>query len=323
MVVRESLARDILRLIVWYPLRHIVSVLPIAWGFALFRFMGDIKYVLSGKKDNAIAENIRSAFGEKLSEAAAADTLRKYYRNHYVNQMQIFLLPRFNKKNLEKFHTFDGLDNLASALKKRKGCILIHPHFGPAQMPLCALGILGYPMMQLGLPTDENLSYIGKKVAFRLRMAYESRIPARIVSADTFLRPIFDWLKENKVLMMTGDGAGGGKFIGKFIPVSFLNKRLLLPVGAVSLALKNGAPLLPLITVEGENGAYKTIIHGPIELGGNSSKERATSDAVKEFAGIMEGYFCRFPHLWHFWDEWNERLVHENSPRAFGVTTHE
>ena len=182
MIVRESAARDVLRLFVWFPLRWTIAVLPIRWGFAIFRFMGDVKYLLSRRTENSIFKNLRSAFGDTVPDVELARMLRKYYRNHYVNQMMIFLLPRLDNGNVEKFHTFEGLDKLEKALENGKGCILIHPHFGPAQMPLCALGILGYPMMQLGLPTDENLSFIGKNVAFRLRMIYEGRIPAKMAA---------------------------------------------------------------------------------------------------------------------------------------------
>ena len=74
-----------------------------------------------------------------------------------------------------------------------------------------------------------------------------------------------EWLKDNNVLMMTGDGAGGGKFIGRFIPVEFLGKPTLFPDGAATLAQKMDTSLLPMFTVLLEGGTYKTFIHKPIK----------------------------------------------------------
>ncbi len=312
MVVRESLARDFFRLIVWYPLRWLVKLVPIRYGFAIFRVMGDMHYHLSRNKRNVIMKNLQSAFGDNLTGKKLLDIVRNYFRNHYINQLQIFLFPRFNRNNIERFHTFEGLENLDNALKKGKGCILIHPHFGPAQLPLCALGIIGYPMMQLGLPTDEGLSFIGKRVAFRLRLKYESRIPARIVSANSFLRPIMEWLKNNNVLMMTGDGAGGGKFIGRFVPVEFCGKPILFPMGAATLAQNMDTSLLPMFTVLLEDGIYKTFMHKPINYYEGDKKGENMETYTTIFAKKMEHYVYEYPYLWHFWDEWADRIAKED-----------
>jgi lauroyl/myristoyl acyltransferase len=308
MLVSENLGRDALRLIVWYPVRWLILLMPVSWGLAFFRIMGDIHYRLSKGKRGLIIDNLRSVLGDRSDVQGISTSCRKYFRNHYVNQLQIFLFPRFDRDNIERVHTFEGLKRLDAALRCGKGCILVHPHFGPAQMPLCALGILGYPMMQLGLPTEEGLSFIGRKVAFRLRVKYEGKIPARIVSADAFLRPVLTWLKNNGVLMVTGEGAGGRKLIGKFIPVEFLGKPMLFPVGAATLALKTGSPILPMFTTIEKDNTYKTIIHEPIR-GLNNPREQAVSATTREFVRLMEDYVYRFPCLWHFWDELNHRLL--------------
>lgn len=309
MIIKETVARDFLRLIVWYPIRWLISVMPISSGFAFMRLMGDIHYHLSRNKRRLISDNLNSAFGGKAPLGDIPLRTRRYFRNHYINQLQIFLFPRLNRGNIENYHSFEGLEHVEAALQKGKGCILIHPHFGPAQLPLCSFGIMGYPVMQLGLPTDEGLSYIGRKVAFRLRMKYESKIPARILPADSFLRPIFDWLKSNKLLMITGDGAGGGKFIGKFIPIEFFGKNVQFPVGAVNLATRTGAPLLPMFIIE-TNGTYKTIIHSPIKYEGKSQ-----SAVIAEFVRLLEDYCSVAPHLWHFWDEFADRIVQDKDTR--------
>jgi len=140
-------------------------------------------------------------------------------------------------------------EHLNQVLLNGKGCILVHGHFGPAQLPLFALGLKGYNINQLGLPSDEGLSLVGKKVAFKIRQVYEGMIPARIVSAESFLRPLFKHLETNGILMMTGDGTGGDKFVGKFLPVKFFNQEVLFPTGYAALSLKTGAPILPLFTI--------------------------------------------------------------------------
>jgi len=308
MLVRENIGRDMLRLIVWYPVRYVLMVLPVKLGFSVLRKMGDLHYAASRGKQSVIARNLTLAFENRLRGRGLDDAVRDYLRNHYVNQLQILLFPKLDRRNLGGIHTFEGLEHLDRAIQGGRGCILLHPHYGPPQMPLCALGILGYPVMQLGLLTDEGTSYIGRNVAFRMRQKYESLIPARIISAESFLRPLILWLKENKVLLMTGDGAGGGRFIGKYAPLPFLGKDTLFPLGAGRLAKKTGAPVLPMVTLLTDAGTYRTIIHEPI-VGADPA------DYARQFVRIFESYVEKRPGLWHFWDEFDSRMAGHENPK--------
>ncbi|MBI1912761.1 MAG: lysophospholipid acyltransferase family protein [Deltaproteobacteria bacterium] len=304
MLVSESFSRDILRLIIWYPFRYFIRALPIGMGFKVMRMLGKLHSAASGINP-VIADNLTSAFGKGMGEEKIKGIIRRYRENHYVNQLQIFLFPRLNKKNLERHHTFAGIEHLNKALEGKRGCILLHTHFGPAQLPLCALGVLGYKVIQLGLPTDEGLSFIGKNVAFRLRVKYESMIPATILPADKFLRPVFEALKNNGVLMITGDGAGGGKLIGKYVYVPFMGAMTRFPVGAFNIADKTKSPILPMFTVLGEDGKYRSVIHPPISLKADATDE----EKVSGFASVFEGHLKQQPYHWHFWDELHERRL--------------
>jgi len=303
MIVKENIARDAMRLLIWYPVRWLVAVLPLRVGLNLFRFMGDLDHALSRGKRRAIMQRLRTALGGRTDDIRISAAVREYFRNHYVNQLQIFLFPRLTRSTIGQIHKFTGLEHLDAALRRGRGCILVHAHFGPSQLPLCALGVFGYPMMQLGYLTDEGLSFIGKRVAFRLRKIYEDKIPARIISADAFLRPVMEWIRKNKVLMISGDGAGGGKFIGKYHFFPFLGEPTLFPLGATTLAVKTDATILPLFTVLNEDGTYTTEIHEPIDGPTESASDRSPETLSAVFVKKLEEAVLRYPHLWHFWDE--------------------
>ncbi len=303
MIVKENIARDAMRLLIWYPVRWLVAILPLRVGLNLFRFMGDLDHALSRGKRRAITRRLRTALGGRTDDIRISAAVREYFRNHYVNQLQIFLFPRLTRSTIGQIHKFTGLEHLDAALRRGHGCILVHAHFGPSQLPLCALGVFGYPVMQLGYLTDEGLSFIGKRVAFRLRKIYEDKIPARIISADAFLRPVMEWVRKNNVLMISGDGAGGGKFIGKYRFFPFLGEPTLFPVGAMTLAVKTGAAVLPLFTVLNEDGTYSTVIHEPIDGSPGIAGNRSPETLSAAFVIKLEESVLRHPHLWHFWDE--------------------
>lgn len=284
-------------------MRWIASVLPPKTGLELFRLLGDIDHAFSRGRKRAVRANMLAALGGSGDDPRIAEAVRQYFRNHYVNQLHIFLYPRLNGGTIGRIHSLSGREHLDAALRSGKGCILLHAHLGPSQLPLFALGTEGYPMMQVGYLTDRGLSFVGRRVAFRLRTVYESLIPARIVAADGFLRPVMEWIRNNKVLMISGDGAGGGAFIGRHHFVPFLGEPTPFPLGGATLAVKTGASVLPILTVLEGDGTYATTIHGPIDGTADDADARTPEALSEKFAGMLEDHVRRHPHLWHFWDE--------------------
>lgn len=296
MIVKEGIGRDILRLIIWYPIRWLAKIIPISWFFAILRLMGDIHYFISKHSKKSLTANIAKAFPSK-DQNELNDIARQYFENHYSDRLWIFLIPRLNLNNIERYHKFEGAENLEQAVKGSKGVILLHGHFGISQFPILHLGLLGCKVCQIGLLTDEGLSYIGSNVAFKWRARLEKMIPAKIINAESFLRIPFETLKANGIVMTAGDGAGGNKFIGKFEKIKFLGHEMFFPLGAFILSQKTGAPILPLFTVKEKwTGSYKSIIGKPINQ----------NEGVCGFVRLYEEIVSRYPWCWHFWDEFVE-----------------
>ncbi len=304
MVVNESIFRDILRLFVWFPLRWAILILPVRLGIFTLGTMGDIHRLLSRNKKAVLAKNLLN-IKSSGDGAYAGGAIKQYYRNHYIDRLFIFIFPKFSKREVKKFVEIEGLENLDSAVKNGKGAVLVHGHFGPVHLPLVALARLGYPMKQIGLPTDEGLSWTGKNVAFRLRLKYEAKIPAEIIMADAFLRPAFRWLKSGGVIMVTGDGTGTDTHVGKQKEFSFFGRRVLFPLGPALLAQKTGAALLPMFILPGNKLAYRIIIGGPLGGTGAAGPEEATAKFVK----ALEGAVSKAPGFMHFLDRFSPGML--------------
>ncbi|MFQ5442509.1 MAG: lysophospholipid acyltransferase family protein [Thermodesulfobacteriota bacterium] len=301
MVVRESIFRDILRLFVWFPLRWAILILPVRLGILILATMGDIHRLLSRNKKEVLAENLLN-INSSGDGCYIRGAIKEYYRNHYIDRLFIFIFPRFAGREVKKFVEIEGLENLDSAIEKGKGAILVHGHFGPVHLPLVALARLGYPMKQIGLPSDEGLSWTGKNVAFRLRLKYEAKIPAEIIKADAFLRPAFRWLKSGGAVMITGDGTGTETRVGRHGEFRFFGQRVYFPLGPALLAQKTGATLLPMFVLPGIKMPYRIIIGGPLGGGG---AEKVTAQFVKQ----LEDYVSKAPGYMHFLDRFRPGMM--------------
>ncbi len=317
MIVRESIVRDILRLIIWYPFRWFILIMPLPVAFYILKVIGDIHYLFSEGKKGVIRENLSMVFDGKVS-FPFEKIIRLYFENHYIDHLHIFLYPRFSKKVVERYFPIEGQENLDEALSRGKGCILLQGHFGPIQIPLFALAVKGYNIKQIGyLWKPEGLSGIGERVSFRLRERYEAMIPTEILSAKSFLRSAFELLKDNGIIMMNGDGAAGRQFIGKHIPVKFLGRDVFFPVGARNLARRTGSIILPIFILRKSPWRFRIIIEKPCNP--NLLTEKTGMEkGVMEFVKTLEAYVKKYPCHWHLWDEFNERMAdysggqHEN-----------
>ena len=306
MIVKESFLRDILRLIIWFPFRWMMYLLPISVVLFFYRGMGNVHYYLDKKKRDLIGTNIKKVFND-LHKKELARIIKQTMQTHYIERLIIFLFPKLNRDNIGKFVSLEGLDILDSILAKKKGCILVHAHFGPAQLSLCALGYRGYKMNQLGYRTTEGVSYIGREVQAKTRLKIEeSKIPAKMLYVNKFMRPLFTALNNNEVLMTAGDAGGASRFAGKYVTAKFFGNDMRFPVGWVSLACKTGASVLPLSLYQNGMNKYKVVIHPPLHFETQSDDAASILKNVEKFIKILEGDVRTYPHQWHFWDEFYE-----------------
>lgn len=303
MVVKESPLRDILRLMVWYPLRWSVEAVPVATGVKTLRTMGDLHYAFSKGKKALLKENLKRV-DPSISDEKAEAAVKEYFRNHYIDRLLIFIFPKLGKKEIERLVRIEGIENLKDALKKGRGAILVHGHFGPVHLPLVSLARLGYGMKQIGLPSDEGLSWIGRNVAFRLRLKYESMMPAEVIMADGFLRGAFKWLSGNGVIMITGDGSGTERKVGRHAKFRLCGQPVEFPLGPALLSEKTGAELIPMFITPGDGKyLYKVVIERPIE------KREGNGEAMTaEFISRYEKYIRKYPGYMHFLDKFSPGL---------------
>jgi len=307
METKESYLRDVARLFVWYPFRWFVSSLPAATAIRIFPIFGKIHYYLYSFQRKMVIRNLKLTVGKDWTPASLQRVARRYFETHYVSQLVVFLFPKLNRGNIGTIHLFDGIEKLRKGLEEKRGCVLLHAHFGPIHLPLFHLGLLGYEVKQLGyLRKPKGLSRVGEKISYKLRQEYENKIPAEVIQTDRFLRNAFNHLKANGVLMATGDGTGRGEFLGKFEPVTFLGENMLFPIGPAKLARMTNSSIIPMFTIRHTNNAqYITVIEEPIisEHSDNSSSEM---EITSKFAKVLESYVREYPHLWHFWDEFSQ-----------------
>lgn len=286
----------------WGPYRRAVLGLPPSYELRFNRALGAF---MAGTQRGAFARilrNLERAFPERsdLSEIAV-----QAFETHFANQYLPFSFGRMRLENAASYLRIEGMERLDRALAQGRGVVLAHPHMGPAQLPLCVLGLMGYPMHQVGGGEVTGLSESGRRYA-EFRHHLERDLPARIHDGKGFIRPVLRALAGGGVVMTTCDGTGGGEELGRRLVRNVLGQPMKLPVGALYLALRSGAPILMLHTFRSLSAGpvCVTRISGELRFPRDSSLAQGIDAGLDQVARSLDRVLRYHPGDWHFWDQY-------------------
>lgn len=292
---------DAVRLAIWYPYRWAVSFMPPARELLLSHGLAQMLSQIDREEYRRVRQNLSRVFPGRLDVRALA---QEFLVRRVESQLLTISFDRLNRTTLSYYLSLEGLSWLDEALSRGKGAILAFPHFGPTLLPLFGLGLLGYKLVQIASPDAPDRATPAAMAAWHVRRYLEGLAPASVVSARSYLRPTLRKLAENQVVLLAYDGTGGGSELGRRVPATLLGHPVQFPVGALYLALRSGAPLLPIITLpEGDGMAWKTRISPALDLQWSGGLRDTLHLHAQTLAQILESYIKDWPAHWQLWPE--------------------
>jgi len=300
----ESRLKDLYRRVVWGMGPGLSRRLPPVWEMWAADGGGRLAAAGLSKKRQGLESNLQRAFPER-SATELRDVAMDAFSAHFANQYLSFAFPKCTIDTWPQYIEMEGLDRLQKASELGKGVVLMHPHMGPAQLPLHVLGLSGWPMHQVGggQVTLVELSETGQWAADR-RSALERVMPVTLHDGKAYMRPLLRALENGGVVMSACDATGGGHEIGRRLVRTVLGQAMPLPVGPVWMALRSGAPLLTVHCVRRNGGGarYCAVIGDEVEL----PREKPLKDVLDAGADAIAAYLNRVlaqhPGDWLFWD---------------------
>jgi phosphatidylinositol dimannoside acyltransferase len=222
--------------------------------------------------------------GRKLRNAVGR-TFESYAR-YWVES---FRLPDMSPADVDAGFTHEGMEHLEAALAEGKGCILALPHLGSwewAGFWLARVRDIGVTVVVERLDPPELFEWFAE---LRRGFGFEV-VPLGPEAATASARA----LAANRVLALVSDrDLGGGG-----VDVEFFGERTTLPGGPALLALRSGAPLLP-VTVYHRNGSHHGVVRPPLDT---TRKGKLRDDMVRvtqDLAHALEELIRAAPDQWH------------------------
>lgn len=184
-----------------------------------------------------------------------------------------------------------GRDHLEAARALGKGYVMALPHLGSWEWGGAWLALEGYPMtavMEQLEPPELFDWFVAQRKAMGL-----TPVPLGEGSSAALIRAIK--AKEIAGLVSDRDMVGNG------VEVTFFGEKTTLPGGAATLALRTGAPLLPVAVYSAPGRWHSAEVHAPIDTTRRGSLRDDVARITQDLAEVFEMLIRRHPEQWHLY----------------------
>jgi KDO2-lipid IV(A) lauroyltransferase len=233
--------------------------------------------------------NLRCAFPEKDMEELIR-IAKGVYRNLAITAAEFFDLPSITKENLHEWVELEGLEHFEAGIAQGKGLLTIIAHFG------------NWELMPVTGPLFLKSSYI---VYRPLDSPVLDNIVehVRTINGNVMVpkggsgKRIMTLLKENQCIGILSDqnvSAREGVF------VDFFGRPACTGAGLAVLALRSGAPVLPMFMARQKSGKYKFILKPLVEISRTGDYEADLLENTQRFTKVVEEVVREYPDQW-FW----------------------
>lgn len=268
--------------------RGVTSVIGRLSDRSLERWSGRVARLASRllKKRTALARtNLARVFPDRT--AAEREEILDRCWEHFARMTLGYLAQNARGAPSLSFR-YEGLEHFEKAASKGRGVIVVTAHFGDWEGAAAASIERGVDAIAIARRLDNPLLHE------RLQ-AKRSAHGVEMVDRRKAAKRMFLALRERKIVILLVDQAVK-KNEGMLIP--FLGRDAWTATSPAKLALKTGAPIVPLFCVRSKEGSIVISIDPPIDVDELSHDEREPRPILEKINRAVEQRIVQHPHLW-------------------------
>lgn len=220
------------------------------------------------------------------TSAASREMMRAYGR-YYAEVMWV---RAAKVPGMLKDTEVEGLEHIIAARDAGTGMIYALPHMGnwEAAAPIAIRE--GIPVVAVAevLPNRRITDWF-------TRMRAEVGIEIVLATGRIeVMRRLEQSLSENKAVALLSDR----DLNRRGVEVEFFGEKTTMPAGPATLAVRTGAPLLP-VGCYFTNDGYRVVVRPALEVPGEGSKSERVAAFTQELANALENLIQQAPEQWH------------------------
>jgi KDO2-lipid IV(A) lauroyltransferase len=278
--------RFLLEYLIVRAVRALVRVLPHAAVRALGGAIGFTFYAVDRGHRRLAIQNLQTAFPSRSARECRRLARRTF--KHFGRLLTVLL--KFSTMPPDRMRArvaFDGLERVEDALAQGRGVLLFTGHFGYWELNALVHALELPPLAVLARALDNP---------------YLNRLLERVRTA-TGNSVIYRRGAVRRVLRTLGSNGTVALLIDQHIQssdavvVDFFNRPAATTSALAAIAVRTGAPVIPVFALPLEDGRYRMVYEHPVPPPGSDEP-----DALREFTqrctDVLEMYVRRYPDLW-------------------------
>ena len=267
---------------------------------AIATHLAALRWALRG----ALNGTERGRIGAIVGAGAAESSLEAYWRSNLGHKYHSWLqlLRCYQPRRYQVAVQLEGEEHIQSALAAGRGAILWVATFAYSdlltKLSLCRAG---YAINHLSRASHGfSNTRFGRALFNPIQTRIEHRFLAErlVMSANNTvgpLRRLAARLKDNQLVSITATPLGR-----RLQTAPFLDGRIQIATGALSLAHQSGAPVLPVVTVAHSDGTFVTHVEPALPAYPNLPRDQAMDAMFASYLLLLETYVRRYPDQFCF-----------------------
>jgi KDO2-lipid IV(A) lauroyltransferase len=233
--------------------------------------------------------NLQQAFGDVWSEEAIERTVRRNFEHCGQSLAEFMAMSSWSGAEIERRVELRGSHRLDAALAQGRGAILVTAHYGNWELMAARVVQAGYPVRVIARDADDPatnalINWI------RGGCGYE------VISRREATRPALECLRRNECLGILLDQ----NTVSGEVYVDFFGYPAATAPGPAILALRTGAPLIPLFDRRREDGTHVVEIQPPVQWTATGEREPDVLAITSQLTQTIERQIRAEPAQW-FW----------------------
>lgn len=264
--------------------------LPAGFGRWVGHRLGDLAYwTLPGRR--AVArENLALAFGAERASDELDRICRQSFHHLGMTLVEVCAFLFAPPASLLSGVSVEGMDHVKAAMARGKGVLLLTAHLGNWELLAPTHVVSGYPLSIVVRPMDSAL-------LDRLVTRVREKSGAELLRKHRALREVLDALRGRRMVAILLD-QNATRREGVFVP--FFGRPASTSKSLALLALRSGAPVLPVFIHREADGTHRVVIEPEVPRPGTGDRRRDIVVYTAAFTRRVEDAVRRWPEQW-FW----------------------
>jgi KDO2-lipid IV(A) lauroyltransferase len=262
--------------------------------------LGRLAYRLSRRYRTVAEHNLQMAYGESLSDGERRRLVEQVFIHFAKSLMEFLVADGLSPNDLCRMVTLKGEEHLQWCVQQGKGTLIITAHYGNWEIAARYLTqCKGYVLNVVARDADDSATTL---LVNRIREQGGYRVFPR----GQAVRAVLQALKRNELVAMLPDQNAGDVF------VPFFGRLAGTVAGPALLALRSGAPILPVFCTRQPDNTYLFEMLPPFVVQPSGDKERDVTETMAHITALIEQQVRKHPSQW-LWlhNRWKTRPPEE------------